>query len=88
MDFATALAAELRAQRAGESMSRRELAQCASIPERTLTRIETGSVSPKAEQVALIVWALGLTLPGFYLMVEARMARTAVRTISGQQTAD
>lgn len=75
MGFDHALAAELRAQRAGEGLTRYELADLSGVPDRTLARIESGVVSPKAGQVARLVWALGLTLPGFYLMVEARMAR-------------
>ena len=73
--YARALAAELRAQRARLDLTRKQLAVMAGVPERTLTRIESGDVSPKAEQVAHLVWTMSLSLAEFYATVEAGAVR-------------
>lgn len=73
--YARALSAELRAARAREGISRHDLAELAGVPERTLTRIESGDVAPKAEQVAHLVWTLRLSLATFYAAVEDSAVR-------------
>lgn len=70
-----ALAAQVRAQRAVFGVTRKELAVMSGVPERTLTRIEAGTVSPKADQIARIVWSLSLSLADFYAGVETLAAR-------------
>lgn len=77
--YTQALAAELRAQRAGLDLTRKQLAVMSDVPERSLTRIEAGDVSPKAEQVAALVWTMQLSLGDFYAAVEARAVRMHTR---------
>lgn len=73
-EWSSAIAAQIRAERAALGVTQVELLTRANLPKSTYIRIETGERAPDVTQVAKIAGALGMSVSTLIQRAEERVA--------------
>ncbi|MBL0923181.1 MAG: helix-turn-helix transcriptional regulator [Sphingomonadaceae bacterium] len=75
VDFDSAIADRIRAERSARGWSIAELAGKASVSKAMISRIERGEASPTATLLVKIATAFGLTMASFFSRIEEKQQR-------------
>jgi len=70
--WSSAVAAQIRAERAAARMTRKQMVEASGIPLSTYRRLETGERVADATQLARLCGAFGLPISEFFRRVEQR----------------